>query len=247
MQTLHATVGRTGRRLTRASFLVFETLAAEVRREGSSGDRLERARRLRWAAENLCALHGIRVICRGKIPSGACALVANHVSYLDPLAILAQVAATAIAKREVASWPVLGGAMDSMGVLWVDRGCAHSGAAVLRAAERSFEAGVPVLAFPEGTTTLGTDVLPFRRGLFGMAIRAGVPIVPITLRYDDPAAPWVGGATFFPHYVKTASRPSTRVSITFERPIDPRGLDAEELAHVARRAIRERLLRALRT
>ncbi len=238
------TMGRTSRRLTRAGVLIAETLATELRREAEMSSPAERARRLRWVAENLCALHGIRVVTEGALPEGPCALVANHVSYLDPLAIVAEVASTAIAKREVSTWPVLGGAMGSMGVLWVDRACPYSGAAVLRAAQRSFEAGVPVLAFPEGTTTLGHDVLPFRRGFFGIAARARVPVVPITLRYDDPAAPWIGGETFFPHYLKTASRPSTRVSLTFERPIEPGGLDAVELARAARDAIRRRLLRA---
>ncbi|MBC7171066.1 MAG: 1-acyl-sn-glycerol-3-phosphate acyltransferase, partial [Polyangiaceae bacterium] len=213
-------VGRTSRRLTRASFLVVETMTAELRRQGTAATPIARARKLRWVTENLCALHGIQVITHGDVPTGPCALVSNHVSYLDPLAIVSQVAATAIAKREVSTWPVLGGAMDSMGVLWVNRGCPYSGASVLRAAARCWQEGVSVLAFPEGTTTLGHDVLPFRRGLFGAAVRVGVPVVPITLRYDDPAAPWVGGETFFPHYMKTASRPSTRVSLTFGHAID---------------------------
>jgi 1-acyl-sn-glycerol-3-phosphate acyltransferase len=112
---------------------------------------------------------------------------------------------------------------------------------VLRAAARAWEAGVPVLAFPEGTTTLGEDVLPFRRGLFGMAERAGIPIVPVSLVYDDPGVPWVDGQAFVPHYVRTAARPCTRVSLYFEPAIQPGGEDADELAEKARAAIRARL------
>jgi 1-acyl-sn-glycerol-3-phosphate acyltransferase len=212
----------------------------------SCGSAIERAARLRWIAENLCALHGVKIEVHGAIPDGPCALVANHVSYLDPVAILSQVAATAIAKREVSTWPCLGAVMGSLGVLWVDRACAWSGARVLRGAARAWAAGVPVLAFPEGTTTRGDDVLPFRRGLFGIALRARVPVVPVTLAYDDPGAPWVGGRAFLPHYVRTAARPTTRVSLWFERPIEPRGAGAAELAEHARSIVRARLLGAER-
>ena len=235
-------VRRTTRRITRTSLLVAEAMSTRLHPKVAQDTAIERAGQLRWVAENLCALHGVQVVAHGaSIPAGPCALVANHISYLDPVALISQIAATAIAKREVSTWPLLGATMDALGVLWVDRGCAASGARVLRAVARSWEAGVPVLAFPEGTTTRGDDVLPFRRGLFGMALAEGVPVVPVTLVYDDPSVPWVDGQAFVPHYVRTAARPCTRASLYFEPAIQPDGEDAEGLAEKARAVIRARL------
>jgi 1-acyl-sn-glycerol-3-phosphate acyltransferase len=82
----------------------------------------------------------------------------------------------------------------------------------LRSGLRALQKGVSVLGFPEGTTSRD-QVLPFQRGLFGLARIARVPMVPIALRYDDPAAAWVGDEWFLPHYVRTAMRPETRATL----------------------------------
>lgn len=200
------------------------------------------ALRMKWLSENVCALHGLEVWASGSIPSGPCALVANHVSYLDPLAIASLVPLTAIAKEEVRGWPVLGSALRDLGLLFVDRGCPMSGAKALRAAARRFEAGVSVLTFPEGTTTEGRSVLPFRRGVFGLAARMGVPVIPVALRYEDPSAAWTGDDAFVPHYLRTASRETTRVELHFGPPVaNHQGLSADDLAARARRSILEQL------
>ncbi|MBK7156884.1 MAG: 1-acyl-sn-glycerol-3-phosphate acyltransferase [Sandaracinaceae bacterium] len=72
-----------------------------------------------------------------------------------------------------------------------------------------------VLTFAEGTTTSGRGVLPFRRGIFGAARIARVPVVPMALRYEDPELPWVGSQSFLPHYLRTASKPVTHVHLHF--------------------------------
>jgi len=199
-------------------------------------------RRLAEACADLCDAHGIEVVIRGEPPVGAAALVSNHVGYIDPLAILARVPGAPIAKREVSEWPLIGDAMDRSGVLWVDRECSLSGAYVLRRARRAFASDVPVLVFPEGTTTTGDDALPFRRGLFGIAAREGVPIVPVTLRYGSPDIPWVGDQEFLPHYLRTARRRRTTVTVHFHERLRPApGESAELLAARARAVVRATL------
>jgi hypothetical protein len=79
-----------------------------------------------------------------------------------------------------------------LGVVFVARGDAHSGARALRSAEAALAGGLPVLNFPEGTTTSGRSVLPFRSGVFGLARRTAAPVVPIALAYDPPC--WRGWA-----------------------------------------------------
>jgi 1-acyl-sn-glycerol-3-phosphate acyltransferase len=153
--------------------------------------------------------------------------------------VLGQLAPCApIAKGEVAGWPVIGSGAVALGVSFLERGNAMSGARVLRRALRSLDAGVAVLNFPEGTTSDGTRLLPFRRGIFGAARLAGVPIVPIALSYASPAIAWTGGASFMPHYLRTAARDQVAARLAIGSPILPWPRDsAGILAAAARREI----------
>jgi 1-acyl-sn-glycerol-3-phosphate acyltransferase len=99
-----------------------------------------------------------------------------------------------------------------------------------------------VLAFPEGTTTRGNVVRPFRRGVFGAARIAGVSVVPIAVRLSPPELCWVDDDLFLPHYLKAAMRTRTVVQLDFGAAINARSFSsAEALARAARQAIRHRL------
>jgi 1-acyl-sn-glycerol-3-phosphate acyltransferase len=196
-------------------------------------DRRARAALLHETCVRVCELHGFSVEVEGAPPSGPCLLVANHLSYIDPLILGSLSPCVPVAKAEIAGWPIVGAGAQALGVLFVKRGDAWSGARALRSSLRSLQAGVPVLGFPEGTTSHGGDVLPFYRGLFGIAARARVPVVPLALRYDDPQAAWVGDTWFLPHYLRTAMRPQTRAFVRVGEPMDPSGA-ADTLADAAR-------------
>src|SRR6185436_14021215 len=101
--------------------------------------------------------------------------VANHLSYLDPIVIGAQIPVAPIAKGEVASWPLIGSVASSLNGIFVDRSSVMSRARALRRAHALLRAGVSILNFPEGTTTDGSRLLPFHRGIFGLAQIARVP------------------------------------------------------------------------
>jgi 1-acyl-sn-glycerol-3-phosphate acyltransferase len=232
---------RTGSRAARVGTFALETWSRLLVDRGKASAE-DRARELSWVAENTCAIHGVRTLSRGAPPQGPCVLVANHISYFDPLIVASYLPLTAIAKREVASWPIVGEFVKRLGTLFVDRDNACSGARVLREAISLLNRGVSVLVFPEGTTTRGDQVLPFKRGIFGAALRAGVPIVPIALSYEREDAAWVGNTIFLSHYMRTMSHPCTRVSVEFLRPLamslpSGRARTPEQLAEAARRAI----------
>ena len=229
-------LSRTGSRAARTAAFALETWS-RLALDGARMAADERARELSWVAENACALHGVRARVRGIAPTSAAVLVANHISYFDPLIIASAVPCTAIAKREVASWPLVGELCRRMGVLFVQREDPASGARTLREAMRALSMGISVLVFPEGTTTEGDEVRPFRRGIFGAAALAGVPIVPIALRYRSRHAPWVGDETFLPHYLRTIVQPCTEASVQFLAPLPLAGRSASELAESARTAI----------
>jgi len=166
-------------------------------------------------------------------------LVSNHVSYMDPVTLCSLVACVAIAKQEVASWPVIGETLRTLGVMMVAREDAHSGARVLRQTMRMLASGLPVLAFPEGTTSPGDRILPLRRGLFGAARIVDVPVVPVAIRYDAPTMAWIGNASFVPHYLRNSLRHTTKVGVNFGDPIGP---DASPTAEGLARLARERLI-----
>ena len=233
-------VRRTSRRLGRTGFFVFETIAhltEAASRPGPGASAGRRARRLSWVCENLCTFLGLDVSVRGPRPPEPSVIVSNHQSYTDPLCILRHAPAFPIAKAEVVDWPLLGDAMRELGLLFVERGSALSGAGVLRRSRRLLAAGASVLAFPEGTTSMGADALPFRRGIFGIAAMDGVPVVPVTVRYASDEMAWVGSESFASHWARTAARRRNPVSVTFHDAIHP----AAGEPPAARQVIREAL------
>jgi 1-acyl-sn-glycerol-3-phosphate acyltransferase len=171
-------------------------------------------------------------------------IAANHVSYLDPLAIGQIVPLSAVAKSELGRWPAIGETLEALGIIFVERGNALSGAVALRKAMRILRTGVSVLVFPEGTTSLGDDVLPFARGAFGFAQILGIPVVPVTLRYDSGEVSWVGDASLVPHAAKLHRYDQVNVELVFGSPIRPAAFsDARSLASATREQIRSHVRR----
>lgn len=173
------------------------------------------------------------------MPEGPVIMVANHVSYVDTLVLPSLTPSTCIAKREVAAWPGVGHVAERLGILFVNRGDAHSGALVLRRARRALQAGVTVIAYPEGTTTAGDRLLPFHRGVFGLARLMNVPVLPVSIEYADPRIAWVGEASFLRHYLTTvgATR-KTSVTVRLGPLLPPAAFgSAHALAQAARQVI----------
>jgi len=232
MQLVHA-----GKHLGRGLFHALAELGAA--RTSPAGDAQRAADRLSRAVGAIARAHDIVVHLRGEVPRGRALIVANHVSYLDPIAILPLCPAIPIAKGDVADWPIVGGASRALGVVFVRREDPWGRIATLRTVHRLLRDGAAVLNFPEGTTTHGTDVAPFWRGAFGIAQRLDVPVVPVALRYRDPALAWTGRATFLPHYWRTVRQPRVELAIRFGAPMYPRaGEPAEAMAQRARGTIR---------
>jgi 1-acyl-sn-glycerol-3-phosphate acyltransferase len=171
------------------------------------------------AVRELCRIHSIEVDVQGVFPERPCVLVANHLSYLDPLVILSQRPAAPIAKAEVEDWPIIGPAARALGVNFVDRGSMMKRARTLRRAVLALRAGVNVLNFPEGTTTNGSRLLPFQRGIFGAAMIAEVPVIPLVLSYENRRLAWTDNATFLPHYWRLSNLPHARARLIVRPPM----------------------------
>lgn len=198
----------------------------------------QRAAALRTTARRLCHTHGVVTHLRGSFGETPSVIVANHLSYLDPLVLVGLHPVSPVAKAEVSGWPFIGQTMNDFGVNFVERGNAYSGARVIRRCLRALRAGVSVLNFPEGTTSTGESLLPFHRGIFGLARLAGVPVTPVAVHFDEPDLCWVGEQGFLPHYLRTSARARAVVRVRVGRPLESTNTEsADVLSERARHAI----------
>lgn len=126
---------------------------------------------------------GARLVVRGRLPRRGALLVANHVSWLDAIALLAAAPARMLAKREVRGWPLVGPLAVAAGTLFVDRTRPRRLPWTVAEVTAVLRAGGVVAAFPEGTTYCGADTGDFRPALFQAAIDAGAPVVPTVIAY----------------------------------------------------------------
>ncbi|MCP5285879.1 MAG: 1-acyl-sn-glycerol-3-phosphate acyltransferase [Burkholderiaceae bacterium] len=154
-----------------------------------------------WAAKMLRCL-GLELRVQGQFKPGAKLIVANHVSWLDIMAVHAVCPqARFVAKADVQGWPVLSRLVDSARTLYIRRESRRDALRVVHDMAAALQAGDTVAVFPEGTTGTGPELLPFHANLLQAAITTGAAVQPVALRYADPthrfspAAAWVGDAT----------------------------------------------------
>ena len=140
---------------------------------------------LRWNRELLDIL-GIQLEVTGQARAGAKLVVANHVSWLDIIAINAVEPSRFVSKAEVGQWPLVGRLVKAAGTLLLIRERRRDAMRVLGLMAQSMRDGRTVAVFPEGTTGTGHGIMHFHGNLLQSAIDAAVPVQPIVLRYSDP-------------------------------------------------------------
>jgi 1-acyl-sn-glycerol-3-phosphate acyltransferase len=166
-----------------------------------------RARAQRVWARGMTRLCGLRVSVVGRPPRGGSLLVSNHVSYLDVIVLASQLDGAFVAKSEVASWPVIGWLARSGGTLFVERGRRADVQRVGGEMARRLARGEGLLLFPEGTSSAGETVLPFRSALLEPCAAGGLPVHAAAIGYatgasEPPAArcvAWWGDMPFLSH------------------------------------------------
>ncbi|HVB99972.1 MAG TPA: lysophospholipid acyltransferase family protein [Candidatus Dormibacteraeota bacterium] len=131
------------------------------------------------------AVAGLRIRLEGaeNIPPGSCLFMSNHTSTLDPMAVFisAPRRIAFMAKKELFEIPFLGLSMRSAQFISVDRSNREAAAASANRAVSQLCQGVSLVIYPEGTRSPDGRLLPFKRGAFLIAIRAGRPVVPMTI------------------------------------------------------------------
>jgi 1-acyl-sn-glycerol-3-phosphate acyltransferase len=185
---------------------------------------------------------GLELDCEGSPSTTPGTLfVANHISFADVLALATCVDAAFVAKSEVRSWPVLGWLAKRFGTLFVTRGRRIDARAQAELLAARLRRGENIIIFPEGTTSDGTSVLPFRSTLLAAAEPASA-VQPVAIRYSDAARrAYVGDESLVANLVRLAPH-RARLQLIFLQPM-PAGPEASRkgLARQARAAIKASL------
>jgi len=149
-----------------------------------------RAARIQWWAARTLALMGVRLEASGTPRPGAKLLVANHISWLDIVAMHAVCPeARFVSKADVKRWPLLGALVGAAGTLFIERERKRDALRVVHQMAEALQDGQTVAIFPEGTTSDGHTLLPFHANLLQAAIASEAPVQPVALRYADALAP----------------------------------------------------------
>ena len=175
----------------------------------------------RWIAR----IGGLRVAVHGSPSrSPGTLFVANHVSYLDIPLIGAEIVVDFVSRADVADWPVIGRLAKRAGTRFVDRRVG-SVRAQAEALSRHVGEGASLLIFPEGTSSDGRQVLPFRSSLLAVAT-AAARVQPIAIRYVGAdgrpldaetrrQVAWYGDMTLAPHLWAMLGLSAIEVEIAF--------------------------------
>jgi 1-acyl-sn-glycerol-3-phosphate acyltransferase len=153
----------------------------------------------------------VEVDVRGPIPSTGL-LVCNHLSYLDILVLGALTPAVFVAKREVKHWPVFGWFAGLAGTVFVDRERRTQTGRAAEQIQAVLESGQLIVLFPEGTSSDGKTVLPFKSSLLQPAANGTQPLFAGALQYEiengvvgEEICYW-RDMTFFPHLLNLLSK-----------------------------------------
>lgn len=186
------------------------------------GAKLSLADRAQWLhASCLLALRrmSVEAACRGPRPTRGL-ICANHLSYLDIAVSAAAAPCVFVSKREVRSWPVFGRFAAWGGTIFLDRGSRASAEQAAAAMGEALEQEVPVLLFPEGTSTDGSEVLRFHPMLLQPAVEKALEITAAAIAYRlrggaEREVCYYGDVSFVPHLLAMLGRTGIRAAIEF--------------------------------
>jgi 1-acyl-sn-glycerol-3-phosphate acyltransferase len=210
----------------------------------------------------LRAILRIRVRVIGTPVRGRAVLyVSNHVSWADIVVIGSLSPVAFVAKREVASWPLVGIAARMQRTVFVDRTRRHQAANAVQEIVARLASGTSVVLFAEGTSSDGNRVLPFRSALVGAvreaAAQGGIAIQPMSIcytglhgmpmgRHNRPLVAWYGDLDFLPHIKALIARGIIDAVVSYGEPVAANaGADRKAVAKTLETAVRSLTTAAL--
>lgn len=185
---------------------------------------------LRWRNNTLtlwgrgCArIVGMDIKVIGTPPKSPFFLVSNHLSYVDIFVYSAVSEAIFVAKSEVRSWPIIGFMMSTMGIIFVDRASRKDVVRVNDLIEKGMNEHQGILLFPEGTTSNGEGILPFKASLLAYPASNNTPVSYATLSYSSDregadisnSVCWWGDMEFFTHLLQLMNVKKFSATVNF--------------------------------
>ena len=199
----------------------------------------ERTNRIRltlkqWWLGRLCRVFGLKIHRKGGPWTGTVFMACNHISWLDIPILATSMPFHFLAKSEIRKWPIIGWLAAVAGTLFIRRGSGDSHS-ITRQLASYLSQGNSILFFPEGTTSDGSQILPFHSRLFESAIQSQVVIQPITLAYCESGrphtvAPFIGDDSLVPHIWRILGEKQIHVHLHYHPPVRARDMTPKELA-----------------
>jgi 1-acyl-sn-glycerol-3-phosphate acyltransferase len=168
----------------------------------------------------LLAIFGVKPIINGHSPEKQPLLmICNHVSWLDVFLIQSALPVRFVSKAEVRNWPIFGWLSDQTGTIFLERQSRRQTAVIGAQMAQALKQGHSLCFFPEGTTTAGRQLLPFKSSMFQCALDTQTPVLPLLLDYRlgngeaNSAIPFVGEMTFIASLWNVLSAPKSEAQL----------------------------------
>ena len=178
---------------------------------------------VRWWMCRVARVLRLDIAVYGSPAPGPTLWCANHISWLDVIALGTLGDIVFVSKAEVREWPLIGWCAAAAGTLFLRRG---SGSDVSETLARRLRSGQAVAFFPEGTTGTGERLRRFHSRLFAAAMATDAMVQPVALRFSEAGklsetAPFVDDDEFLPHLLRVIGCGGLRVEVTFPEAINP--------------------------
>lgn len=162
-------------------------------------------------------------------------IVSNHLGYLDILVHAATFPIRFTPKIDIKSWPILGWYLGISRPLWIDRSSRPKSAAVLDQLLETMRQGIPLLIYPEGTSSSGeAGILPFKSTPFEAIAESDYPLLPVITYYpplqDGKSTAWYGDMLLLPHLWRILGYKSIDVELHILPQVKSEGRSRKELA-----------------
>ena len=183
----------------------------------------QRAEWMQFSGRIVLSSLGIHYRFEGQPPTRGI-VVANHLSYLDIAIFSAVMKCFFVSKAEISKWPYFGKAALAGGTMFVERASIASAERVASEIGERLALPIPIIFFPEGTSTDGSSVKRFRSRLFEPAVRAEAPVTAAAIRYifadgaEERDLCWFGDEAFLTHLWKALGTPDFIADIRFGEP-----------------------------
>lgn len=175
-----------------------------------------------WAKKIIKILN-MKLTVIGDPPIPPFFLVSNHLSYIDVWVLFASAKGSFVAKSDLRDWPVVGFVMATSGMIFVNRKLKADVRRVNDEIATKLTTAQGIFLFPEGTTSSGKEILPFKSSLFQFAAQKNIAVTSAAISYSTPDDPefaskslcWWDETPFLPHFWTLLKTDRFEASISF--------------------------------